>query len=1219
MTSAAPPPAADLNDEVAALIASLRRTEQRLEELTAGEVDAVADRDGWTYLLQHAQERLRQSDAARQTAILDALPAHIALLDGQGIIVSVNEAWQRFGRANAVHSAGHVIGVDYLAVCDRARGDDATEASQAAAGIRAVLDGKVSTFTLEYPCHSPAKQRWFLMTVTPLAGDTSKGAVVMHLDVTARKQAEEQIRGLAARLTTTLESITDAFFTVDRQWRFTFLNREAERLLGRTRAELIGRDFWTEFPDTVNSPFEREYRRAIEQNEAVVFEEFYQPLDTWFSVRAYPSEQGLAVYFRDVTEHRQAEDKLRESERRFSDLLANVELVSVMLDRDARITYCNDYLLRLTGWRSKEVVGRNWFELFIPPELADMKGSFFTALLADQPELRHYENEILTRAGERRLIRWNNSVLWSATGDAVGIAGIGEDITERKTADARIVYLNRVYAMLSGINTLIVRGPNHDALYKEACRIAVEAGGFRMAMLVILDRSAAKLVVAASAGKDEELINDIKAILSSDELAPRTMVARAIKEKRIIISNNSESDPQVVFGPKYVAAGVRSMIVLPLMLGQEATGALALYAGEKEFFHAEETQLLTELAGDIAFALDNIDKQQKLANLARVRTLSGKISAAIIRIHDREQLLRETCRIAVDSGGFRLAWAAVVDRSAMTLMPLTCEGAEQRFLEQIPLSLDPADGKKFGLVGLVVREKRPIVVDDMQHDPRIVRRVEAGQRGLHSLVTLPLLVADTVVAVLALYTKEVGFFDASEMELLLELTGNISFALDNIAKAEEINYFAFYDALTGLANRALFLERLEQYRRSAVAGKHKLAVFLIDLERFKNINDSLGRPAGDVLLQQVAEWLKERLGDANLLARVGPDQFVTVLPHVEQDGDLGRLLEKWMQSLLEHPFHLRDAVFRIAVKVGVALFPDDGGDAETLYRNAEVALKRAKASGDRYLFYTRQMTASVADKLTLENQLREAHDKGQFELYYQPKLSLAGGKLTGAEALIRWNDPRTGLVPPGRFIPVLEETGLIYEVGRWALRQAVTDNLHWRASGLPAARIAVNVSPLQLRARGFIDEIRQTIAVDPQAAAGLELEITESLIMANIKLSIACLQAIRDLGVRIAIDDFGTGFSSLSYLARLPVDTLKIDRSFIIDMTSGAQGLALVGTIINLAHSLKLTVVAEGVETEEQSRLLRLLDCDEMQGFLFSKPVPREDFETRFLAPPAAG
>jgi diguanylate cyclase (GGDEF)-like protein len=425
--------------------------------------------------------------------------------------------------------------------------------------------------------------------------------------------------------------------------------------------------------------------------------------------------------------------------------------------------------------------------------------------------------------------------------------------------------------------------------------------------------------------------------------------------------------------------------------------------------------------------------------------------------------------------------------------------------------------------------------------------------------------------------------------------------------------------LTGLANRRLFLERVAQYMRSAVSGGHQLALFLIDLERFKNINDSLGQPAGDALLRQVAEWLTRNAGDANLLARVDADHFAMVLPQVKQEVDVARGLEHAMHAFLEHPFRLNGAVFRIAAKVGAALFPDDGADADTLFKHAEAALKKAKASGDRYLFYTQKMTASVAGMLTLENQLRQALDKREFVLHYQPKMNLESGKLTGAEALIRWNDPRTGLVPPGRFIPILEETGLINEVGRWALRQAIEDYLRWRGAGLAAVRVAVNVSPLQLRNRGFIAEIRQAIDIDAQAAAGLELEITESLIMEDVKHSIASLQAIRAMSISIAIDDFGTGFSSLSYLAKLPVDTLKIDRSFVIDMTAAPEGLALVSTIISLAHSLRLKVVAEGVETEKQSHALRLLSCDEMQGFLFSKPLPREIFEARYLAPPPAG
>ena len=728
----------------------------------------------------------------------------------------------------------------------------------------------------------------------------------------------------------------------------------------------------------------------------------------------------------------------QEELRLFAD---NVPSMTVSFDKDLRCVFANKRYADFFGFGRADIIGKHLRQILGEDVYREVEGHFVKVL---QGLAVTYERTFTLHDGKSQCLEVRLVPHSGDQGKILGLFAVAQDITERKETEDRIVHLNRVYAVLSGINTLIVRVRDRDELFTEACRIAVEAGGFRMSMIALVDRGATKIVPVASAGKDEELLAAIKGLLASSESAPKSMVGRAIREKKPVVANDSQKDPQVLFGSKYAEAGVRSMAVLPLMVADEAIGVLALYAGESEFFAEEELKLLAELTGDIAFAIDHIEKQERL------------------------------------------------------------------------------------------------------------------------------------------------------------------------------DYLAYYDVLTGLANRSLFLERLAQYMRSAAGGGHQLAVFLIDLERFKNINDSLGQPAGDALLRQVAEWLTHNAGDANLLARVGADHFAMVMPEVKKVGGVMRLLEKWMEAFLQHPFHLNDAVFRIAVKAGIALFPDDGADADTLFRNAEAALKKAKARGERYLFYDQKMTEAVAAKLSLENQLRQALDKGEFVLHYQPKLNLASGRVTGAEALIRWNDPRTGLVPPGRFIPILEETGLIYDVGRWALRKAIEDYLRWRASGLAVVRIAVNVSPLQLRNRGFVAEIAQAIGIDAHAPAGLELEITEGLIMEDIKHNIASLKAIRDLGVTIAIDDFGTGFSSLSYLAKLPVDTLKIDRSFVIEMTAAPEGLALVSTIIKLAHSLKFKVVAEGVETEEQSRLLRLLACDEMQGYLFSKPVPGELFETQFLGLPTA-
>jgi diguanylate cyclase (GGDEF)-like protein len=480
---------------------------------------------------------------------------------------------------------------------------------------------------------------------------------------------------------------------------------------------------------------------------------------------------------------------------------------------------------------------------------------------------------------------------------------------------------------------------------------------------------------------------------------------------------------------------------------------------------------------------------------------------------------------------------------------------------------------------------------------------------------LPLIVSGSAIGVFVLYTTKLEFFDSPGLTLLTELASNIAFAIDHLEKQERLDRFAYYDALTGLANRSLFLDRLTQSILSATIAGQRVAVFLIDLEQFKKFNDKLGRPAGDALLKQVAEWLEQNAGNVNVLARVGPDHFALVLPNVTYEGDVAQLLEVMLTAFLIHPFIVNDIAYRIAARAGVAVFPNDGTDAETLFKNAEGALKKAKIGRDRYLFYAQKMTETMTGSLSIENRLRLALERQEFVLHYQPKVNLASGRLTGAEALIRWNDPDTGLVPPARFILVLEETGLIHEVGRWALHRAIEDHLRWRSVGLAAPRIAVNVSPLQLRNNKFVAEIEEAIRIAPNAAAGLELEITESLIMENVEHSIVSLLAIQALGITIAIDDFGTGFSSLSYLSKLPVDRLKIDRSFVVDMTSGSSGVALVSAIINLAHAMKLKVVAEGVETEEQLRQLRLLHCDEVQGYLFGKPVPCAIFEQKYLSP----
>ncbi len=670
---------------------------------------------------------------------------------------------------------------------------------------------------------------------------------------------------------------------------------------------------------------------------------------------------------------------------------------------------------------------------------------------------------------------------------------------------------------------------------------------------------------------------------------------------------------------QHLDAYFRAPYVRELGIGMEL---IALHADGSEF--PIEISLNPYHGPDAVYTLASMRaiterkaSETRIKHLNRILTMHSRINALIVRAHDREELFREACRISVEAGAFTMAWVGLLDADGLKLRVVASYGERaDEYLRDIetetPLTEGPAS--------MAIREDRPVWIQDFLHSPLTVPWHERIRRfGWRSLAALPLHRAGAPIAVLVLYAGETGAFDDEEERQLTELATNLSFAIDHIEKERKLTYLAYYDVLTGLANRTLFLNRVTHYLRSAVSGRHKLAIFLIDLDRFKNINDSLGQLAGDKLLKQVAKWLTREAGDANLLARLDADHFAVVIPEIKQDDDVAAMVEQWMKALRDHPFGVKTATFWISAKVGISMYPEDGNNAATLFKHAEAALKQTKASRNRYLFHTPKMTEMMAGKFALENQLRQALDKHEFTLHYQPKVNMVTGELTGVEALIRWNDPRTGLVPPARFTPMLEETGLIYEVGRWALGKAIEDYLRWRRLGLPAVRIAVNVSPLQLRNRHFISDIENAIGSAMEASDGLELEITEGLIMEDVEYSISTLRAIRAMGVSIAIDDFGTGFSSLSYLSKLPLDTLKIDRSFVIDLTEAPEGLAQVSTIINLAHSLSLKVVAEGVETSEQARLLRMLGCNEMQGFFLSKALPSEIFEARYLSTHRAG
>jgi diguanylate cyclase (GGDEF)-like protein len=554
---------------------------------------------------------------------------------------------------------------------------------------------------------------------------------------------------------------------------------------------------------------------------------------------------------------------------------------------------------------------------------------------------------------------------------------------------------------------------------------------------------------------------------------------------------------------------------------------------------------------------------------------------------------------------------AMIDPATRTAQPVATSGLVVDRAASVVFPVAQSEEGDTSLTGRVIRTGEELFCDDLAETSLpVAGRADFLAGGVRSLACLPLRVDQTTVGAFMVGASEPGPVGRDELQLLHEVAANLSFALQYLQKQDAVNFLNFFDPLTGLAKRALLCERLGRLIGRTMEPAPRLAVAVFDLDHLSVINDSYGRHVGDRLLQCVADRLKAHCPDTERLAHLGGGTFVLVIVlGSEGQGELQQL-HRDVLRMFEQPFVLEGREIAVRAKCGFAFHPQNGRDPNQLVQNAEAALKEAKISGEQYLHHRVEMNSALAARVRMEHRLRAALGNNQFELHYQPKLRLRTGRIETAEALLRWRDPERGLVAPASFLPILESAGLMAAVDAWALNQAAADCREWRRAGLPPVRVAVNVSPTELRRRGFEHEV--VLAAGTLAnhgGWGIDIEVTEGALLGD---STACVQALRfmrDAGIRIAIDDFGTGYSSLARLSELPIDTLKIDRVFTRPLPQDRRSGTLVSTIIDLAHAFDMTTVAEGVETQAQMDHLARAGCDESQGYLHSRPVPRAEFE----------
>ncbi len=850
---------------------------------------------------------------------------------------------------------------------------------------------------------------------------------------------------------------------------------------------------------------------------------------------------GRVWSYRDITDRRRAEEALRASEERYREILTSISEGYYEVDLRGDFTFVNDALCGLLGYSREELLGMNNRRYTDAENASKLYQGFHSVYLTGNPA-SFLDWEILRQDGNRRVVEASVALLRDRSAEPVGFRGLVRDVTEQKRAGRALRESEERY------RRLIELSPDAVAIHSEGRIVFCSQAGAR---LLGYDRP-------------EELLG--KSTLEVVHPDSRPLVEARMRG----LLSDGEPRPFV----------------------------------EERFLHRSGAPLDVEVAA-VPFTYRNRLAVQVIVRDIGERKRAEKLQAALFRIAQATSSLADMASLYAEIHGILAGlmyagnlYIALYDRAQDTLsFPYFAD-------ERDPTPPPRRPGR--GLTEYVLRTGEPLLASS-ETIGRLRDQGEIELIGSPSVdwMGAPLKRDDRCFGVLAVQSYQDAFrFTASDRELLTFVSQHVATAIERKRAEEQIRSLAYHDALTGLPNRLLFQDRLTMAIASAHRRKQRLAVLFLDLDRFKLINDSLGHSLGDRLLQAVADRLEGLVREGDTVARLGGDEFIVLLPELARNSDAAKVSGKILEGL-RLPFTLAERELYVTASVGVAIYPHDGADAEALVKNADTAMYRAKEHGrDNCQLYTAAMNASAIELLALESALRRAVAERRFAVHFQPQLDFRTGRVYGLEALVRWHHPERGLLSPSEFIAVAEITGLIVPLGLWVLETACFQVRAWQRSGHPDLKVGVNLSARQLQAADIVEQVSRILREAELAPQSLDLEITETNAMQNAEVTIAVLAELKGLGVSISIDDFGIGYSSLGYLKRLPIDTLKIDQSFVRDVTTDPDDAAIASAIIGLAHTLKLGVVAEGVETREQLAFLVDRDCHHMQGRLFSDALP---------------